>query len=223
MSRCRSPKNACPSAAAATSGTACTRSVPTRSLARSFGYSASSATMIRDPEPTEVRPTIRPPAAPSSRVGTGRTVIGAGGPSPRRLRAGPGLEQQPARGQQQRDAERHLDRVLHGRVVAEQAQQQHPEKRRRYAARAQPADQSPVDRAAAGVHPAAERFHDRAGGQVAGDRGDRRDAEDQDQDGGHQCAAAHAGQADDDADAESGERQGQIHRAILGEIPFLVY
>ena len=28
---------------------------------------------------------------------------------------------------------------------------------------------------------------------------------------------------DDDADAESGERQGQIHRAILGEIPFLVY
>ena len=37
MSSWRSPKKAWPIAAAATSGTACTRSVPTRSLARSIG------------------------------------------------------------------------------------------------------------------------------------------------------------------------------------------
>ena len=31
--------------------------------------------MIREPEPTEVMPTSRPPNAPTSSVGTGRTVI----------------------------------------------------------------------------------------------------------------------------------------------------
>ena len=129
MSSCRSPKRACPSAAAATSGTACTRSVPTRSLARSIGYSASSATMISEPEPTEVRPTIRPPAAPSSSGRQRAYGIGGGGPSPPALAAGPRLEQQAAGGEQQRDAERDLDRVLHGRVVAEQPQQQHAEER----------------------------------------------------------------------------------------------
>ena len=48
-------------AAEATSGTACTRSVPTSSLALSVGYSAISAMMISDPEPTDVMPTTIPP------------------------------------------------------------------------------------------------------------------------------------------------------------------
>src|SRR6266511_2441217 len=82
MSRCRSPKKACPSAAAVTSGTAWTRSVPTRSLARRVGYSVRSTTMISEPEPTEVRPTTRPPTAPSSAVGSGRTRTGPGSPGP---------------------------------------------------------------------------------------------------------------------------------------------
>ena len=83
----RSPKSAWPNAAAVTSGIAWTRSVPTRSFARSRGYSASSTTMISEPEPTEVSPTTRPPAAPTRTVGTGLTLIGRAGPSSRRRRA----------------------------------------------------------------------------------------------------------------------------------------
>jgi hypothetical protein len=73
------------------------------------------------------------------------------------------------------------------------------------------------------VHPAAERLHHGAGREVAGDRRDRGYPEDQDEDRGHQCPAAHAGESDHDADAESGERQGEIHRTSVGENPCFVY
>ena len=49
------------SAAASTSGIACTRSVPTSFTADRPGYSISSATMITEPDPTEVTPTSSPP------------------------------------------------------------------------------------------------------------------------------------------------------------------
>ena len=65
----KSPNSTCPSAAAPTSGTACTRSVPTSWLARSTGYSISSAMMMSEPEPTLVMPTTRPPTAPMMTVG----------------------------------------------------------------------------------------------------------------------------------------------------------
>src|ERR1022692_3482800 len=54
------PKASAPRAAAAVSGTACVRSVPTSWPALSIGYANSSRMIIRDPEPTEVRPTISP-------------------------------------------------------------------------------------------------------------------------------------------------------------------
>ncbi len=74
-SRC--PKSRWPSAAAPTSGIACTRSVPTISFDESFGYRIIRATMISDPDPTEVMPTISPPSAPITRVATGRTSAGS--------------------------------------------------------------------------------------------------------------------------------------------------
>ena len=72
-------------AAAAVSGIAWTRSVPTRPDAAIAGYKNSSRTIISDPDPTDVSPTIRPPATPTSTVGHGRTVSSvAGMPSPAR-------------------------------------------------------------------------------------------------------------------------------------------
>jgi hypothetical protein len=40
---------------------------------------------------------------------------------------------------------------------------------------AQPSQQSPVDGSAPGVDPPPERFHDCAGGEIAGDGGERKD------------------------------------------------
>jgi len=65
------------------------------------------------------------------------------------------------------------------------------------------------------VDQAAEGLHHRAGGEVAGDGRDRRHPEQQHEDRGHQRAAAHPGQADDDADTEAGERHHGVHAASL--------
>ena len=62
-------------AAAAVSGTAWVRSVPTSCPALSSGYRKSSSTIISDPDPTEVSPTITPPIMPIRMVGIGRTLI----------------------------------------------------------------------------------------------------------------------------------------------------
>ena len=67
----KSPNRMWPSAAEATSGIACTRSVPTSWRVDSIGYRRSRATMITEPEPTEVMPTIKPPTIPMATVGTG--------------------------------------------------------------------------------------------------------------------------------------------------------
>ena len=81
------PNSRWPAAAAATSGIAWARSVPTSDDALSRGYMSSSVTTTIDPAPTDVSPTIRPATAPSASVGSGRTTIGPGrvngaGPSP---------------------------------------------------------------------------------------------------------------------------------------------
>ena len=67
------PKASAPSAAATVRGTAWVRSVPTSWLAPSIGYRNSSSTIISEPEPTEVMPTMTPPTMPMITVGTGRT------------------------------------------------------------------------------------------------------------------------------------------------------
>ncbi len=77
IEKSRLPNKKCPSAAAPTSGTACTRSVPTISFEERRGYMIISVTMISDPDPTDVMPTIRPPSAPTAKVGSGRTSAGS--------------------------------------------------------------------------------------------------------------------------------------------------
>ena len=67
-----------PKAAEATSGMAWTRSVPTSSRDVSIGYSIIRQTMMSDPDPTEVIPTISPPTMPMRRVG----VVCKRNPSP---------------------------------------------------------------------------------------------------------------------------------------------
>ena len=68
------PNASAPSAAASVSGTAWVRSVPTSWLAPSTGYKKSRSTIIKEPEPTEVIPTTKPPIAPMATVGSGRTT-----------------------------------------------------------------------------------------------------------------------------------------------------
>src|SRR5258708_8212024 len=62
------PNASAPSAAASVSGTASRRSVPTSWLAASVGDPHSSSTLISEPEPTEVIPTITPPTTPITTV-----------------------------------------------------------------------------------------------------------------------------------------------------------
>jgi len=124
---------------------------------------------------------------------------------------------QPGGGHQQRDPEGDLDHVLHRGSAPERARQEHADEGGRHRADAEPPDERRVHRAPAQVDDGADRLHHRAGDQVAGDGGERVDAEEQHEDGRHQGAAAHAGEPDDDADAESGERQEEVevHQATL--------
>ena len=71
------PKINAPAAAASVSGTAWVRSVPTNCPAASLGYRNRSSTIISEPEPTEVIPTIRPPTTPMTTVWAGRTCTSA--------------------------------------------------------------------------------------------------------------------------------------------------
>jgi hypothetical protein len=69
------PNTSAPSAAASVSGTAWVRSVPTSRPALSDGYRNSSKTIISDPEPTDVIPTMTPPIMPIATVSSGRGVM----------------------------------------------------------------------------------------------------------------------------------------------------
>ena len=69
--------------------------------------------------------------------------------------------------------------------------------------------------AAAQVDRAADRLHDQRGDQVAADGRQRLDAEEEHQHRGHQGAAAHAGQADDEPDDQARKRDEQINVHVL--------
>ena len=97
---------------------------------------------------------------------------------------------------QQRRAEQDLDLLLRGRGVAELAQQEGAEERHRHRAGHHPADQAQVHRPLVQVHGRADGPHQDGRHQVAGDRGGRLDAEQQDQHRGHQGAPARAGEPD---------------------------
>ena len=64
--------------------------------------------------------------------------------------------------------------------------------------------------ATAQMHHRADRLHDGARHQVGGHRRERQHVEEQHEHRRHQSAASHAGEADDNADSEGGDRQGKI-------------
>ena len=67
----------------------------------------------------------------------------------------------------------------------------------------EPADEAPIDGAVEPVHQCPDALGGRCIEQVGPDRGGRVNAEDEDQERGHQRAAADAGHPDEQADAES--------------------
>ena len=113
------------------------------------------------------------------------------------------FHQQPVdhRARRQEDGRPHgvLDVLLHGRTGTERAVDEHTGEGRGDRARAQPSDQAHVDGTPAVVDGSAERLHDRRRDNVARHRGTRRHAEQQDEDRGHQRAAARTGHADEQA------------------------
>ena len=70
--------------------------------------------MMTEPEPTEVTPTSRPPTAPTSSVGSGRIVGSPCRPGCRAALAHADVEPQGVGrgGEEQREAERDLERLL---------------------------------------------------------------------------------------------------------------
>ena len=184
--------------------------------------------MISEPEPTLVMPTTRPPDG-AEQDGGERPHLDTGQRGPaavdRAAHAGPGggtaarviahaeegAHNQAGDRQQERDAERDLHRVLQRLAVAERLVDEYAGEGGRHAAQAEPAHQTPIHAAVSDVNEGADRLHHGARDQVAGDRGERRNAEEDHEYGRHQGAAAHAGQADDDADAETGRGQCPVH------------
>ena len=149
--------------------------------------------MIKDPDPTDVIPTTMPVADPCSLEQAGvATGNEAGG------------------GEQERHPQGHKEVGADGSGVAQGPQHEDPRECRGDRPDAEPLDELEIDRACAQVHQGADRLHDRGCDQVAGDRGERGNPEEQDQHRGHQRPATHAGQADHDSDAEAGGREEPV-------------
>ena len=213
----------CPSAADATSGTAWTRSVPTSSFALSVGYSAMSAMMINDPEPTDVMPTTMPPARPRSDgrqapESDGRRTlgerIGASVAAPRVFNEPEvGANRESCRGEQEGDTEGDANDVLHLLAASERLCDDHAAEGAGNRPETEPLDQAEVNGASAQVDDRAYRLHQRARDEVRGDGGQRRHIEKEHEHRGHERPASHAGQPHDDTDAErgDGEQRIQVH------------
>src|SRR6266508_4191837 len=141
--------------------------------------------MIRDPEPTEVIPTITPPTIPIRSVG-------------RRFRMnGPGSA------------------VLHHRTVAQTLQDEQPGEGEWDGPCREPPNQRPVDGAATKMDAGSDGLHDHGRDEVAGDSRERLDLEQDDEDGSHECAAAHARQADREADQQTRKSDEEIDVQLL--------
>ena len=178
--------------------------------------------MMSEPEPTDVMPTTSPPSAPTMTVGDGpyddHGRARAVGPHHPVADPGPleqpqvGADDQPERGDQQGHAERLLQEALQRLAVGECARDQHAAEGRRHRAQAQPPHEPEVHRLPSQVHGGPGRLHHRTRDQVAGDGDERVHLEEEDEGRRHQRTAAHAGQADDDADEERGDQKEQVHR-----------
>jgi hypothetical protein len=91
------------------------------------------------------------------------------------------------------------------------------EDRQRDAARCHPVDERDVHGLELQVPPAAGRLGDRGVGDVSPDRSGRLDPEDQDEQRRHDRATAHAGETDQEADAEAEDDDRWIHGGVSGE------
>ena len=90
--------------------------------------------------------------------------------------------------------------------------------RRRDAAERQPERQGDVHGALAPVLPRAGDLGDGGVGDVGADRHGRLEAEEEDQDRRHERAAAHAGEADEEADQQSGDAEIAVEMLTDGEV-----
>ncbi len=106
-------------------------------------------------------------------------------------------------GQEEGDAEHHLQAVLELLAGVEGVEEEHAAEGGRDRADAEEQDQAPVDGAVAHVDAGADGLHHQRGHEVARDRGEGLDTEDQHHDRRHERAPAHAGEADDEADDEA--------------------
>ena len=199
-------------AAASTSGTAWTRSVPTSFTADETGVEhqqrdhddrAGADAGDADEQAAE-RADEQGGNGPDARV---RVALGAAGADAAQV----DVEAQGVGrgGEEQGEADEELERLVEllG-VTREPRDEVGPEHGHRHRASDEPASEAQVGRALASVHDRAAGLVDRGGGEVGGDdrgRAAGADAE-EDQRRRHQGSAAHAGQAYHDADDEAGDQ-----------------
>jgi hypothetical protein len=127
---------------------------------------------------------------------------------------------------QRRDAHDHQGRAQHAEHeavhlvlavrVLEHLDHPHPGQRRGNASHRKPERDPAVNGLVLQVPPAARGLGDGAVEDVGADSGDRLDAEDQDQERGHQRAAAHAGHSDQQADAKAEDDDDWVHVLRVG-------
>ena len=167
------------------------------------------------PEPAEVIPITKPVVAPISDRGD---LVAAFDVEAVALVDQVAQDQRPRQGDdpdhQQGAAEHRVDERVEpvfADLLLEHRDQRHAADRGRHAAQGQPFDQLHVDRLHPQVAPAADRLGHRRVEDVGADRGRRLDPEDQDQQRRHQRSPAHAGHADEHADAKSEEDDCRVH------------
>ena len=114
---------------------------------------------------------------------------------------------------QQRHPQDELEPVLHLLAVPELLEDEDPSEGRRDGAGGQASHQGPVHGAAAHVHPAPDRLHHHRRHEVTGHGGQGLDLEQENEDGGHQCSAAHPRHADGESDDQScqGDVRVDVH------------
>ena len=177
---------------------------------------------ISVPEPADVMPSTKPTEPPSATAATLCRVCIWNAP---RSRAARSAERQRAQqhqraGQQQHAADRqqHEGRRSRRRCVAQAVEQPDADQRPRARPDRQPHRHPREHRALDEVPVAADRLGDRRVGEVGADRHHRLDAEHEDQQRRHQRAAAHAGDADEEPDAEAEEDRSPDPSGARGEM-----
>ncbi len=125
------------------------------------------------------------------------------------------------RADDERRAEQYLQAMLGHRALAQEMHHVGAQERRRDRAVTEVAHDRAVDGLATPVDEDAGRLHEEGGHEVRGDRGRRRDAEEEYQHGRHQRAAAHAGQTDEEAD--HGTTHDEVDVNVHATSPSVLY